>query len=121
MAKHYRDKAYLSFIRSRSCLVTGRSGENIVAHHVRMGNRGGMGLKPSDYMTVPLDAIQHTILHNQGEKSFWKNRGINPDQHILTHLLLYLTMETKRRPRSALELVSDTIWLLKEKPLEIGF
>lgn len=40
------------------------------AHHVRTGNTGGMGLKPSDRHTVPLCPAHHLELHNDGVRTF---------------------------------------------------
>lgn len=71
-----------------------------------------MGLKPSDYQTVPLDSRQHMLLHNGGEKTFWKTRQIDPDRHILSQLLLYLTMKAKSDPRSAIDEIAEVVWRL---------
>lgn len=88
--KLYRDKNFLSFVRSRPCLITGRT-DDTVAHHVRLGQGGGMGIKPSDYRTLPLHPLQHSRLHNIGEKTFWGQHGIDPWKEIITQSLVYLS------------------------------
>ena len=68
----YRSRKYLEWVRSRACCVTG-SYCNVVAHHVRMYGSGGTGIKPSDYMAVPLSTEAHATLHRIGESEFWKD------------------------------------------------
>ena len=60
------------------------------AHHVRLGGHGGMGLKPSDFRTVPLTDPEHRELHQKGEGSFWNSRGVDPDEVIITLLTSWL-------------------------------
>jgi hypothetical protein len=48
-----------------------------------------MGLKPSDYLTVPLTDSLHKDLHNHGEKSFWERHGQQPEEVIFMNLLCY--------------------------------
>jgi len=50
---------------------------DMVAHHVRLNCRGGMGLKPSDYETIPLTAHQHWLLHQGVEREFYEIHGID--------------------------------------------
>jgi hypothetical protein len=42
--------------------------------HIRAGTFGGMGLKPSDSMCVPLCVKCHSRQHSEGERVFW---GVN--------------------------------------------
>jgi len=67
--KRLVNKHYLEFIRQQPCLIIGSVPS--VAHHIRMNLSGGMGLKPSDYMAVPLHPHEHRSLHQYGEKRFW--------------------------------------------------
>jgi hypothetical protein len=83
-----RSEQYLSFIRSRPCAVTGQE-YDIVAHHVRCLGGGGVGIKPSDFYCVPLTAEQHSLLHSEGEKSYWKRHGIDPQELITMNVLVY--------------------------------
>lgn len=95
--KSHRDEAYLRFIRSRPCSVTGVEGDEVVvAHHIRCLGGGGTGLKPSDYLCVPLSSMQHQRLHNNGEVSFWKEWGQDPRDLVSMNLLIY--MATKGVP-----------------------
>lgn len=66
---------------------TGATDEPIVSHHVRMGGHGGVGLKPSDYRSVPLRDSEHRELHQKGEKAFWTARGVNPGLIIIALLV----------------------------------
>ena len=86
----HRDAEYLAFVRRRPCVVTGVEGDSVVAHHVRCLGGGGMGLKPSDYMCLPLDTIEHSRLHAFGEERYWRAKGISPGELIRFHLLIFL-------------------------------
>lgn len=88
--KSHKNKAYLEFLRSRPCCVTGLEGYGVIAHHVRMFGGGGVGQKPSDYLAVPLSQKEHLRLHANGEKSFWKEERLDPIQVINDCLLAYL-------------------------------
>jgi hypothetical protein len=70
-----------------------------------------MGLKPSDYRTIPLVWALHDRLHNQGEASFYDEYRVNPDELIVKYLTKYLTEkgESKR-----------TVDALEQIVLEIG-
>lgn len=70
-------------------MVTGAEGSSVVAHHVRCLGGGGTGLKPSDFLCVPLTSEEHERLHRGGEKSYWADRGHDPRQLITMHLLVY--------------------------------
>jgi hypothetical protein len=49
-----------------------------------------MGLKPSDYLTVPLLSHEHARLHSIGERSYWKEKGIVPEDLIKAYLLSWM-------------------------------
>jgi hypothetical protein len=85
--KQSRNPAYLAFVRTLPSIVSKRPAD--VAHHIRLGTGGGMGLKPSDYCTVPLTNDEHLKLHTQGEAAYWQERGIDPDVAILTTISAY--------------------------------
>lgn len=113
--KIFRDSNYLNWVRERQCLVSGYS-ENVVAHHVRIGLSGGMGIKPSDYRTLPLDSKLHMILHNIGEKTFWKDHKIDPFKAIATQLLIYLSQLVVHSTREdGIRAIEDSIWDLTKK------
>lgn len=88
--KPARDRAYLNFVRSGECLACETS-ERSQAAHVRMGHKGGMGQKPSDYRTLPLCHRCHSRQHQIGEESFWAELGKNPLFLILCRLSYYVT------------------------------
>lgn len=70
MSHAHRSKKFLEWIRRQECFVS-HSGQDVVAHHLRILGGGGMGLKPSDYQCLPLTANLHAQLHAHGEKTFF--------------------------------------------------
>lgn len=83
-----RSEAYLDFIRAQACIgicaqplynQNGPNHHSIEAAHVRIGNGGGMGLKPSDFRAVPLCHLCHLVQHQHGEASFWSELNKDPD------------------------------------------
>ncbi len=91
--KALRNPKYLKFVRSRPCIVTGTEGDNVIAHHVRCLGGGGMGLKPADYLCIPLDAEEHARLHAMGEDLYWQRKGIDPCAMIGMTILVYLAQD----------------------------
>jgi hypothetical protein len=89
--KSFRNAKYLAWIRQQPCVVTGMdfTETDMVAHHVRLGYCG-MGIKPSDYRTIPLTAFQHAKLHRMVEKEYYKVFELNVEQLMTAHLSLYL-------------------------------
>ncbi len=61
------DKAFLAWLRTKPCCVC-KSHLNIQAAHVRLGGRGGIGMKPS-FSAVPLCGGCHHIQHEKGHSS----------------------------------------------------
>lgn len=78
-SKSFRNAKYLSWIRKQNCLVTDMdfTQTDMVAHHVRTDCRGGMGLKPSDFNTIPLTAFQHFLLHQGVEKEYYSRHHLD--------------------------------------------
>jgi len=87
----WRSDSYLSYVRSRPCVVTGS--ETVIAHHVRCLGGGGMGLKPPDWMCLPLDPIEHAKLHSMGERSYWASKGLDPVRLVSLAMLVFLARE----------------------------
>ena len=87
--KTLRDKQYMHWLRQQACCVSGDPYDTI-AHHVRMGANAGIGMKPSDYRTVPLSPQLHVTLHNNGEREFWYKAKIDPLSKIVEYLIRYL-------------------------------
>lgn len=63
---------------------------DMVAHHVRTGNGGGMGMKVSDYYTIPMTALEHSRLHAGVEKEYYKSKHLNTDEQIVANLLVFI-------------------------------
>jgi hypothetical protein len=97
--KSYRNPEYLSFIRSKPCLICGRKA---VAAHVRdLAFGGGTNLKPPDYCTVPLCddpyAVinHHKCLDSGGVYNFEDTFGIYLNIAIIRLMMEYI--ESKRK------------------------
>lgn len=87
--KYWRSENYLSFVRSRPCVITGSS-TDVVAHHVRCLGTWGTGIKPPDYYCVPITAEEHSKLHAMGERPYWEKHRENPDALVTMTMLCYL-------------------------------
>jgi hypothetical protein len=68
--KPYRSKRHLAYIREQHCAACGAWPPNQAAHY-RLGTDGGMGMKPSDFYTIPLCLTCHDRQH-KGERTFWQ-------------------------------------------------
>ncbi len=68
-----RDVKHRRWIASLPCCVTGVSGYSQAAH-IRHGHAGGLGLKPSDDLCVPLHFMSHATQHRVGEVEYWGDR-----------------------------------------------
>ena len=91
MGKTPRSSSYLAFVRAHRCAGCSRHpDEYIQAAHVRIGNGGGVGLKPSDYRAVPLCHWCHERQHRIGERTFWEEVGRDPDAIIVRLIGRYL-------------------------------
>ena len=77
---------YLDYIRSMPCLVC--ADEKTIAHHL---DRGGMGTKGSDLMTIPMCTPCHSALHNMAEWAYWEEAGMNPYKYALHGLIAWMT------------------------------
>lgn len=66
-----RDEAYKKFIQSLPCSVCNRPSPSC-AHHHPLAGHSSVGLKTSDYRTVPLCGQHcHPRVHQIGKVSFW--------------------------------------------------
>lgn len=94
LSKHnnHRNLKYLSWLRSKKCVVSGDNAE--VAHHIRLGTNGGKGLKPSDYFCFPLLEEYHThgsmAVHRIGEDSFLTHFKLEKEPLFAYYLQNYL-------------------------------
>jgi hypothetical protein len=75
-----RDKKYLAAIRTLPCLACRRSPCD--AAHVRIGSLAGIGKKPSDRKTTPLCHAHHMQQHSIGERTFWAELKLDPEEII---------------------------------------
>lgn len=77
--------AYLKFIRTLPCVVTGK--QPVEAAHLSFaaleyGHLGrAKGRKASDRWVLPLHPDEHAKQHAGNERAYWASTGINP--HIL--------------------------------------
>jgi hypothetical protein len=104
--KCHRSQDYLEFIRTRPCMISG-SNLDVVAHHVRCLGGGGTGIKPSDYLCVPLTAQLHAQLHHMGERSFYERHGIDIHGALKMNLLIYMASNEKYSFRDVISLIEN--------------
>lgn len=88
-ARPKKEGAYLDFVRTLPCCITGRHG--VQAAHLsfaapRYGHYGrGKQHKASDRWALPLCPEEHRIQHSGSEAAYWMTTGINP--HVLALVL----------------------------------
>jgi len=59
----FRSRKYLDFVKSLDCCNCGAPADE--AHHIiGIGGHSGMGMKPSDSLTMPVCRGCHTTIHN---------------------------------------------------------
>ena len=75
------DAAYLDYVRKQVCCVSGRT--PVDAHHVRLGNVGGVGTKAPDRMAIPLHRDYHLEFHDLGMMEFETKYGIDCAEIVL--------------------------------------
>ena len=85
--KTHRDEDYKAFIRNKPCIICARKA---VAHHEAVTNRG-IGIKCSDYETLPLCEVCHEARHRLGRDTFWQ--GYNIERLIIGYLSEYIKRE----------------------------
>jgi hypothetical protein len=75
--RRYRDRAHLSFVSARPCLICGRRPSD--AHHLRFAQPRALGRKVSDEYAVPLCRSHHRALHRHGDESrWWETNKVDP-------------------------------------------
>ena len=65
-----RDRAYLDSFQGAACWNCGGTGTTVGAH-IRWGQEGGVGLKPSDDLTVPLCFSCHASQEKSPGSEWW--------------------------------------------------
>jgi len=104
-----RSPKYLAWIRTQPCCATDCPPSDycqIVAHHVRSGNGGGIGMKVSDYRTIPLRADIHNELHGYCSEKQWYADflDVHWDEMVLRYMLKYaLEIDESKNAMRALE------------------
>lgn len=74
-----RDKKYLAWLRTQPCCICGAG--NTVAHHT---STGGIGLKGSDLLAIPLCPPCHDMIHRHyGKGTLWTEEQL---QRIINNL-----------------------------------
>ena len=88
--KTFRSEEYLAFIREQPCAVSGKRPAD--PHHT---GRGGVALKCSDHLTVPLCRELHGECHQIGQKTFQKKYNVDFIECQLDLMRKYYENNTK--------------------------
>ena len=102
--RRHRDKAHLTFVASRACLICGRKPAD--PHHLRFAQVRALGRKVSDEFTVPLCRLHHREVHRaHNEADWWSKLGI--DALAIALKLWKTTRATKETaPTTVAEVIS---------------
>lgn len=92
-----RSATYLAWLRDRPCTHCRRPPPSEAAH-VRLGNGGGIALKPSDLRAVPLCHACHAWQHRIGERDFWAQIGRDPDIVAIRSLVRFAADRDLTKP-----------------------
>ncbi len=77
--KSFMDKKHLANIRKLPSCVSGNT-MHIEAHHLRIAEERGVGMKATDRWAVPLTIMEHRQVHEFGsrrEGEWFANRGVD--------------------------------------------
>ena len=91
------DEEYLSFIRSKPCIIDDENClGDIIPHHIR--GRGMRGERRQDHLTVPFCSIGHHVggqfsIHIIGIKTFEKKHFVNQYEYAAIFLSEYLQLK----------------------------
>lgn len=77
----WQSEAYLKFVRSQPCVVTGTN-QAVEAHHLIGHGHSGMATKTHDLLTIPLCHAEHMKLHDQGWQR-WEQAHGSQLAHVL--------------------------------------
>lgn len=72
-----RDRKYLDSYEGTPCEVCGSEGTTVGAH-MRTGHEGGVGLKPSDDLTVGLCFTHHAEQEDNPGPEWWLENILKP-------------------------------------------
>lgn len=82
-ASTWQSEAYLKFVRSLPCIITGRKASDtdpVVAHHLIGHGEGKMGGKAHDLFTMPMLASEHQRFHH--DPKAWEQQYGSQLQHV---------------------------------------
>ena len=80
----WQSEAYLKFVRSQPCVVTG-STDAVEAHHMIGNGHSGMAMKTHDLMAFPLCHDEHMKLHDGGWQR-WEQAHGSQLAHVMATL-----------------------------------
>lgn len=92
-----RERAHFAFLHKLQCVVTGVR-RPLQAAHVRYADAAfskplaGVSAKPDPWWALPLSVEEHQIQHNMRERTYWLERGLDPDVPALSPLALALDL-----------------------------
>lgn len=66
-----RDRTYLDSFEGEACWSCGQADGTVVGAHIRWGQEGGMGMKPSDDLVVPLCSVCHADQESSPGPEWW--------------------------------------------------
>lgn len=97
-----RSEGFKQFVRGYPCLIAGINGHvcdgKIQFAHVRKGNDGGLGVKPSDCHGVPMcDRAHIRIQHQHGEPAFEREFALSLNVEADRYWSAWLKTEAGRR------------------------
>ena len=73
-----RDRKYLNSFRDTACEACGADDGTIVAAHIRAGNEGGVGMKPSDDLVFGLCHSCHAEQEASPGAAWWLEKIVKP-------------------------------------------
>ena len=72
----FRNRAYLDYLRTQPCILTGHKGQDVDPAHI---GTLGRGVKFHDWGALPVWHDLHLIAHGTGEMSFWRTNLSDAD------------------------------------------
>ena len=78
---------HLNYVRSLACIICDRPAPSEAAHF-RLGLGGGVAMKPSDDLTIPLCHAHHDEQHKckSGELGFWR-KYLTIDKQLVVRVM----------------------------------
>ena len=70
-----RDRAYLDWLRTQPCILTGQRGNDSEAVDPCHIGQAGIGMKAGDDLALPVLHSLHVLMHNEGEIAVIRNHA----------------------------------------------